>query len=199
MKDEPALSLSKGREVPKKRTIHLTTPLSDEAVAELQAGDKVSISGTVYTTRDASGKRLSEDLKKGVSPIPLDGQLIFYMGPTPARPGRVIGAAGPTTSARMDAYVPEMLSNGVKAFMGKGRLSPETRHAMQASGAVYLAAVGGVGALLSGRIVESNVAAYPELGPEAVYELVLNDFPAFVADDIYGRDIYKTEWAAWTR
>lgn len=156
------------------------------------------ISGTVYTARDASGKRLSDDIKKGDSPIPLDGQLIFYMGPTPARPGRVIGAAGPTTSARMDIYVPEMLNRGVKAFMGKGRRSPETRYAMRAAGAVYLAAVGGVGALLSRQIGAAKVAAYPELGPEAVYELVLDDFPAVVADDIYGGDVYEQEWPEWT-
>jgi fumarate hydratase subunit beta len=178
---------------------HLQTPITDDQVAELQAGDKVLISGTVYTTRDASGKRLSADLRNGNTPIPLNGQLIFYMGPTPARPGRVIGAAGPTTSARMDAYVPEMLGQGVKAFMGKGRRSLETRQAMRDAGAVYLAAVGGVGALLSQHIGQAKVAAYPELGPEAVYELVLDEFPAVVADDIYGGDIFENEWPAWTR
>ncbi len=176
----------------------ITTPLSPETIAELRAGDAVRISGTVYTTRDASAKRLSADLRAGTPPITLEGQLIFYMGPTPARPGHVIGAAGPTTSRRMDVYVPDMLSHGVKAFMGKGRRSAQTRNVMQASGAVYLAAVGGVGALLARHIGEATVAAYPELGPEAIYRLVLDDFPAIVADDIYGGDIYEEEWPKWT-
>ena len=180
------------------KTIQLTTPLADEAVAELRAGDDVSISGVVYTVRDASSRRLEEDIHAGRAPIELAGALIFYMGPTPTRPGRVIGAAGPTTSARMDSYVPELVSQGVKAFMGKGRRSADVRAALQANGAVYLAAVGGIGALLSRHIDEAVVAAYPELGPEAIYRLVLDDFPAVVADDIYGGDLFEQEWPRWT-
>jgi fumarate hydratase subunit beta len=177
---------------------NLTTPLTDEAVAELRAGDSVKISGTVYTVRDASSRRLEDDIRAGKTPMDLAGGLIFYLGPTPARPGRVIGAAGPTTSSRMDSYVPDLVSRGVKAFLGKGRRSIDTRAVMQANGAVYLAAVGGIGALLSRHIGEATVAAYPELGPEAVYRLVLDEFPAVVADDIYGGDLFEQEWPKWT-
>lgn len=177
---------------------YLITPLTDETVAELRTGDNVRISGVVYTARDASSRRLSDDIKAGRPPIELAGDLIFYMGPTPARPGRVIGAAGPTTSARLDRYVPELVDRGVKAFMGKGRRSIAARQAMMAGGTVYLVAVGGVGAFLSRHIGEAVVAAYPELGPEAVYRLVLEDFPAVVADDIYGGDLFEQEWPKWT-
>ncbi len=177
---------------------YITTPLTPETIAELRVGDAIRISGPVYTARDASAKRLAADLSSGQAPIDLEGQLIFYMGPTPAPPGHVIGAAGPTTSGRMDAYVPDMLSHGVMAFLGKGRRSAETRHVMQANSAVYLAAVGGVGALLSRHIGEATVAAYPDLGPEAIFRLVLDDFPAIVADDIYGGDLFEQEWPKWT-
>lgn len=186
------------RQEPEDGIKSITTPLTDEAVAGLKAGDSVRISGVVYTVRDASSRRLQDDIRAGTAPFELPGSLVFYMGPTPARPGRVIGAGGPTTSARMDSYVPELVSHGVKGFMGKGRRSPDTRAAMAANGAVYLAAIGGIGALLSRHIGEATVAAYPELGPEAVYRLVLDDFPAVVADDIYGSDLFEQEWPKWT-
>lgn len=179
------------------KPIYLKTPLTDEAVAELKVGNKVLVSGPVYTMRDASSRRFSVDVTAGKPPVNLQNQLIFYMGPTPARPGRPIGAAGPTTSARMDAYVAELTGQGVKGLMGKGRRSPEARTAMQAGPAVYLVATGGAGAFLSRHVGEAQVAAYPELGPEAIYKLTLEDFPAIVAYDIYGGDLFQEEWSKW--
>lgn len=177
---------------------YLTTPLTDEDIAELVTGDSVLISGPALTIRDASSKRLSEDIKAGQAPVELAGQLIFYLGPSPAPPGKVIGSAGPTTSARMDKYVPELAGEGVKAFMGKGRRSLEAREAAVNAGAVYLVAVGGVGALLSRHIGEAEIAAYPDLGPEAIYKLTLDEMPAVVANDIFGGDLFEKEWPAWS-
>lgn len=155
------------------------------------------ISGPVMTLRDASSRRLREDIAAGRPPIDLKDRLVFYMGPTPAPPGRPIGSVGPTTSARMDSYVPELIEAGVKAFMGKGRRSEQTKKAMADGQTVYLVATGGVGALLSRHVGEAEVAAYSELGPEAIYELTLEEFPAIVADDIYGGDLFDEEWAKW--
>jgi fumarate hydratase subunit beta len=167
-------------------------------LAGLETGDKVLISGTVFTVRDASSKRLAADIEAGNPPVPLNGQLIFYMGPSPAKPGAVIGSAGPTTSARMDGYVKQLLDNGVLGFLGKGRRSKDALSAMRDAGAVYFTAVGGVGAYLSRRIKEADAAAYEELGPEAVYKLVLDDFPAIVAYDVRGSDLFEREWERWT-
>lgn len=176
---------------------YIELPLTDESVAELRTGDKVLISGPVVTLRDASSRRLSRDIKEGKPPLDLSGRLVFYMGPTPARPGRPIGSAGPTTSARMDKYVPELVTAGVAGFMGKGRRSNEAKKAMLEGNTVYLVATGGVGALLSRHVGEAGIAAYPELGPEAMFELYLEEFPAVVADDIYGVDLFDKEWDKW--
>jgi fumarate hydratase subunit beta len=176
---------------------YIDLPLTNEAISELKAGDRVSLSGPVMTLRDASSRRLRDDLAAGRPPVELQGRLVFYMGPTPAPPGRVIGSVGPTTSARMDMYVPELIDAGVNAFMGKGRRSEQTKKAMAEGQAVYLVATGGIGALLSRHVGEARVAAYPELGPEAIYEITLDEFPAIVADDIYGGDLFDEEWVKW--
>lgn len=166
-------------------------PLTAEEAASLRAGDLVTLSGTVYTARDAAHRRMDEALDRGEPlPFPLAGQTIYYMGPSPARPGRVIGSAGPTTASRMDRYTPRLLDLGLRAMIGKGRRSPEVVAAMVRRGAVYFAAVGGAGALLSRCIRSARVVAYEDLGPEAVRALVLEDFPAVVAIDARGRDLY---------
>jgi len=170
----------------------LQAPLSDEDVLQLKAGDNVLISGVIYTARDAAHKKLVELMDKG-EPLPVDlrGQFIYYVGPTPARPGQAIGSAGPTTSGRMDAYTPRMLAAGMKACIGKGFRNAAVKEALQQYKGVYLAAVGGAGALLSKRVKKSEVVAYPELGAEAVYRLEVEDFPATVINDAYGNDLYR--------
>ncbi|MBW1709066.1 MAG: Fe-S-containing hydro-lyase [Deltaproteobacteria bacterium] len=173
-------------------THRLQAPLRRADLEPLQAGDLVLFSGTVYTARDAAHKRLVEAIDQG-DPLPMDlnGQIIYYVGPTPARPERVIGAAGPTTSYRMDAYTEALLKLGLKVMIGKGRRSEEVKKAMIEYGAVYLAAVGGAGALLSLAIKSVEVIAYPDLGPEAVRKLTVEDFPATVINDLAGRDLYE--------
>jgi len=169
----------------------ITTPLSDEAVAAMRAGDRVLLSGVIYTARDAAHRRMIERLDCGEHlPIPVAGQVIYYVGPTPTPPGRVIGSAGPTTSYRMDAYAPRLLELGIKATIGKGPRSAAMIDAMRKHRAVYLAAIGGAGALLAGCVRECEIVAYPDLGPEAVRRLVVQLFPAIVANDIYGGNIY---------
>lgn len=171
----------------------LVPPLDLEAVSALRAGDKVLISGTVFAARDAAHRRMVEALHRGEPlPIELRGQIIYYMGPTPARPGRPIGAAGPTTAGRMDPYTPELLDLGLKVMIGKGRRSQEVREAMMRHKAVYLAAVGGAGALLAQHIVAAEVAAYEDLGPEAILRLTVEGFPAVVINDIHGGDAYES-------
>ena len=173
-------------------THRLTPPLDLEAVSALRAGDKVLISGTIFAARDAAHRRMVEALHRGEAmPIELHGQIIYYMGPTPARPGRPIGAAGPTTAGRMDPYTPELLELGLKGMIGKGRRSPVVRDAMMRHKAVYLAAVGGAGALLARHIVAAEVAAYADLGPEAILRLTVEEFPAVVINDIHGSDAYE--------
>jgi len=170
----------------------LTTPLGDEDIARLHSGDRVRISGVIYTARDAAHRRMIDCLDRAQPlPIPLDGQVIYYAGPSPAPPGRVIGSAGPTTSCRMDAYAVRLLELGLKATIGKGARTPEVVQAMIRSRAVYLAAIGGAAALIASCIRECEILAYPELGPEAVRRLVVEDFPAIVANDIYGGNIYE--------
>ena len=170
----------------------ITLPLTDEMVAELRAGDRVLLSGTLLTARDAAHKKMAALLANGAElPVDLKNQVIYYVGPTPAPPGRVIGACGPTTSGRMDAYTPVVLAAGLKGMIGKGFRSPEVVQALQRHRAVYFAAVGGAGALLSKCVRAARVVAYPELGPEAVHELVVADFPAVVINDIYGGDLYQ--------
>lgn len=167
----------------------ITLPLSDKDRNSLKTGDQVLLTGTVYTARDAAHKRLMLDIKK--PPVPLKGQVIYYCGPTPAMPGRPIGAAGPTTSARMDSFTGPMLKAGVVGFIGKGKRSPETVKLMKGQKAVYFVATGGAGALLAKHIKQARVVAYPDLGPEAIYQLNVADLPVIVANDIKGHDIFE--------
>lgn len=170
----------------------IQAPLSDDDVMALKAGDTVLINGVIYTARDAAHKKLVELMDKGEDlPIDLQGQFIFYVGPTPAKPGQAIGSAGPTTSGRMDAYTPKMLEKGMKACIGKGLRSQAVKDALKEHKGVYLAATGGAGALLSKKIKKSEVVAYPELGPEAIHRLEVEDFPATVVNDAYGNDLYE--------
>ena len=170
----------------------VTLPLTDEAVEELKAGDNVLISGVIYGARDAAHKRMVEALDQG-KPLPFDirGQTIYYMGPSPARPGQVIGSAGPTTSGRMDVYSLRLIAEGLRGMIGKGVRSPAVKDAMKKYKAVYLAAVGGAGALISKSIKKSEVIAYEELGAEAIGRLEVEDFPVTVINDIYGGDLYQ--------
>jgi len=169
----------------------LSTPLSEARIMELRAGDNVRIFGVIYTARDAAHKKLVELLEKD-EPLPfaLKGQIIYYMGPTPAKPGRIIGSAGPTTSGRMDAYTPALLARGLRAVIGKGSRDATTVQAFQDYRAVYLAATGGAGALLARTIKKAQLVAYAELGPEAIWRLVVADFPAVVVNDACGNDLY---------
>ncbi len=170
----------------------ITTPLSDEMVAGLKAGDNVLINGTIFTGRDAAHKKLFDLIEKG-DPLPFDlrGQIIFYVGPTPARPGKPIGSAGPTTSYRMDVFTPKLHELGLKASIGKGSRSAEVKAALKKFKALYLAVTGGAAALVSRSIKKAEVIAYPELGPEAIQKLEVADFPAQVINDMYGGDIYE--------
>jgi fumarate hydratase subunit beta len=169
----------------------ITTPLTDEVVKSLKIGEKVTISGIIYSARDAAHKRLVELVEKGEKlPFELPGQVIYYVGPTPARPGRAVGSAGPTTSYRMDAYAPTLIANGLKGMIGKGARGDNVKEAMVKHGAVYFAAVGGAGALISKSILSAEVIAYPELGAEAVRRMEVKDFPAIVAIDTSGNDLY---------
>ncbi len=169
----------------------ISLPLTEKAIASLKAGDDLLLSGVLYVARDTAHKIMVEALDRG-EPLPFDikGQTIYYMGPSPAPPGRVIGSAGPTTSSRMDAYTPRLLAAGLKGMIGKGARSKKVRDAMKKYKAVYLAAVGGAGALISKTITKSEVVAYPELGPEAILKIEVKDFPATVINDIYGGDLY---------
>lgn len=170
---------------------HLTTPLSDADVEKLRTGDLVFISGRVYTARDAAHKRLVESLDKdGNLPFDLKGALVYYVGPSPAPPGRPIGAAGPTTSYRMDAYAPRLHSLGLKGSIGKGKRNDAVKAALKEYKAVYLGATGGAGALLSQRITDARVIAYEDLGPEAIRELTVEEFPLLVINDCYGGELY---------
>lgn len=170
----------------------ISTPLTEDTIAGLRAGDNVLITGSLLTARDEAHKRLSRLLREGRElPVDLKGQVIYYVGPTPPRPGRPVGSAGPTSSYRMDAYTPALLALGLKGMIGKGQRGPEVRKAILEHGAVYLAAVGGAGALLSMRIESVEVAAYPELGPEAIYRMHVRDFPCIVINDIHGGDLYR--------
>jgi fumarate hydratase subunit beta len=169
----------------------ITTPLTDEVVEGLRAGDRLLISGTIYTGRDAAHKRLVELVDKGEAlPIDIRGQIIYFVGPTPPKPGEVIGSAGPTTSGRMDTYSPKLLDLGLKGMIGKGLRNEAVKEALTRNKAVYLGATGGAGALLAQRIVSARVVAYEDLGPEAIRELQVKDFPVVVINDMYGGDLY---------
>jgi len=157
----------------------------------LRAGDEVLISGIVYTVRDMAHKRLCEAIDSGAElPFDLEGAIIYFVGPTPARPGRVIGAAGPTTSSRMDVFSPKLIARGLKAMIGKGYRNEEVREALKKYGAAHLSAIGGAGALLSKHIVAAEVIAYEDLGTEALRKLEVVDFPAVVAYDAWGKSVY---------
>jgi len=167
-------------------------PLTDETLKGLKAGDNILLTGTIYVGRDSAHKRMVEALEQE-RPLPFDikGQVIYFMGPSPARPGQPIGSAGPTTSGRMDSYSPRLIAEGLKGMIGKGMRSQEVKDAMKKYKAVYLAAIGGAGALISKTIKKSEVIAYEELGAEAVRRLEVEDFPATVVNDIYGGDLYQ--------
>jgi fumarate hydratase subunit beta len=170
---------------------NVSLPLTEETLAGLKAGDNVLLSGVLYVARDAAHRRMVEALERGESlPFHIKGQTIYYMGPSPAKPGKVIGSAGPTTSARMDSYTPRLLAGGLKGMIGKGVRSDEVKDAIKRHKAVYFAAVGGAGALLSRTITKSETIAYPDLGPEAVLRLEVKDFPATVINDSHGGDLY---------
>ncbi|RPI51289.1 MAG: fumarate hydratase [Deltaproteobacteria bacterium] len=172
--------------------VRIELPLSKSAIRDLRAGDWVLLNGVVYTGRDQTHRRLVEMLDRGdLLPVDLRGQSMYYVGPSPALPGRPVGSAGPTTSYRMDAYTPRMLAEGVVATMGKGRRSPEVKAALKEYGAVYFATIGGAGAYLASCIESCELIAFPELGPEALYRMKVKDFPAIVINDITGADFYE--------
>jgi len=174
-------------------TIEIQSPISPESIEQLRSGDSVLISGIVYVARDAAHKRLVETLENGGQPpFEIAGQTIYYMGPSPARPSRCIGSAGPTTSGRMDAYTPQLLEAGLRAMIGKGSRSHNVKDAIRDHKAVYFAATGGAGALLSKCIRSNEIIAYPELGAEALRRIELELFPAIVINDIYGGDLYES-------
>ena len=172
---------------------HITAPITKETAKTLHAGDYVYITGTIYTARDAAHKRMQETLQRGEAlPLEMKENVIYYMGPSPAREGRPIGSAGPTTASRMDKYAPELLDLGLGAMIGKGKRSQEVKDAIVRNGSVYCAAVGGAGALLSKCILSSEVIAYDDLGTEAIRKLQVKDFPVIVVIDSEGNNLYET-------
>lgn len=174
--------------------IHITTPLTDEIISNLKSGDEVLISGTIYTARDAAHKKLVDSINSGDSlPFDIKNAIIYYVGPSPKKPGDVIGSAGPTTSYRMDAYTPTLLDLGLKGMIGKGSRNKNVVESIKKNHAVYFAAIGGAGALISSTIKSSEVIAYEELGPEAVHKLTVENFPAIVVLDSNGNDLYIIE------
>ena len=178
----------------------ILTPFTDEDVEKLHIGDRVLISGIIYTGRDAAHKRLFELLQAGKQlPVDLRGQVIYYVGPTPAKPGRVIGSAGPTTSGRMDAYAPLLIAHGLKGMIGKGIRNEAVREAMKQHKAVYFGATGGAAALLAQRIKKAEVVAYEDLGPEAIHRLEVEDFPVIVINDTHGGDLYAQGVESFTK
>ena len=179
---------------------HITVPMKKETVATLKAGDYVYLTGTVYTARDAAHKRMYEILQEGGElPIDIQGQVIYYMGPSPAREGRPIGSAGPTTASRMDKYAPQLLDLGLGAMIGKGKRSEQVKEAIVRNGSVYFAAVGGAGAILSKCIKKSTVIAYDDLGTEAIRELEVENLPVIVVIDSEGNNLYETAIKEYSR
>lgn len=170
----------------------ISAPLTNEMLEKLHAGDTVEITGTIYVARDAAHKRMVETLDRGEKlPVDLTGQIVYYMGPSPTKPGQVIGSAGPTTSGRMDRYAPRLMEVGLKGMIGKGLRIPPVKDAMKKYKAVYFAATGGAAALISQRIKKAKVIAYDDLGAEALQELQVEDFPVIVVNDMYGGDAYE--------
>ena len=177
---------------------HITAPLKKEDIDQLKSGDYVYISGTIYVARDAAHKRMDELLDKGESlPMELNNNIIYYMGPSPAREGRPIGSAGPTTASRMDKYTPRLLDLGLKGMIGKGKRTKDVVDAIVRNGCVYFAAVGGAGAILSKAIISSEVVAYEDLGAEAIRKLEVRDFPCIVIIDKNGNNLYETAIAEY--
>jgi fumarate hydratase subunit beta len=167
-------------------------PLNEESIKNLHSGDNVLLTGVIYAARDAAHKRLIETLKKRLPlPFKIKGAVIYYMGPSPARPGKAIGSAGPTTSGRMDAYAPRLIEAGLKGMIGKGNRNKTVKDAMVRHKAVYFAAIGGIGALIAKTIKKSEIIAYDDLGAEAIRKLDVENFPVTVVNDIYGRDLYE--------
>ncbi len=178
----------------------LTTPLTDETVEKLHAGDRIEITGTIYVARDAAHKRMVEALDRGDKlPVDMRGQIVYYMGPSPTKPGKVIGSAGPTTSGRMDRYAPRLMAEGLKGMIGKGLRAAPVKEAMKQYKAVYFAATGGAAALIAQRIKHAQVMAYDELGAEALQKLEVEDFPVIVVNDMYGGDAYEDGKKKWAR
>ena len=174
------------------KAISLSLPLKEEDILRLRAGDRVLLTGVLYTARDAAHKRLVEALERGEKlPIDLKGQVLYYVGPSPAPPGKVIGSAGPTTAYRMDRYTPRLLQAGLRGTIAKGSRSEKVKEALKQHKAVYLAATGGAAALLSKKILKAEVIAYADLGPEAIRRLEVKDLPAIVINDTYGGDLYQ--------
>ena len=178
----------------------ITTPLTDGVIEQLHAGDAVEITGTIYVGRDSAHKRMIAALDAGEQ-LPFDpqGQTLYYMGPSPAKPGQIIGSAGPTTSGRMDIYTPRLIAAGIKAMIGKGSRSPAVREAIKEHKAVYLVTIGGAGALLAKSITQAEVIAYEDLGAEAILRLNVENFPAIAANDIYGADLFEQGKAKYQR
>lgn len=172
--------------------IRIKAPLEASDVKRLKAGDRVLVSGVVYTARDAAHKRLVEALEAGQKlPFDLEGQIIYYVGPCPAKPGQALGSCGPTTSGRMDPYTPTLIARGLRGMIGKGSRVPAVVEAMRKHGAVYLAAIGGAGALAAKTVKKAEMVAYEDLGPEAIRRLEVEDFPAIVCIDAQGNDLYE--------
>jgi len=174
------------------KTHFITTPISDAEIKKINAGDEVIISGKIYTARDAAHARMVDGIKRGEAPpFDFNGRIVFYAGPSPAGPGRVIGSVGPTTAGRMDAYAPFLIERGLKIMIGKGKRSVEVIEAIKKNNGIYLAAIGGAAALLSECVKEARIIAYGDLGAEAVYELIVEDFPTVAAVDHKGNSVYK--------
>ncbi|MDE6734074.1 MAG: Fe-S-containing hydro-lyase [Desulfovibrio sp.] len=170
----------------------ITAPFDDATARSLKAGEKVLITGTILAARDAAHKRMVECLDRGEGlPVDLTGQVVYYVGPSPAKPGKAVGSAGPTTAGRMDAYAPRLMDEGLKGMIGKGYRKPEVVESMKKNGVPYLAAVGGAGALIAERIKKYTVLAWPDLGPEALAAMEVEDFPAIVVIDSEGCDYYE--------
>ncbi len=180
--------------------MRITSPIDSKVIEKLTAGTQVLISGVIYSARDAAHQRLIQALDRGEK-LPFDpsGQTIYYMGPSPAKPGQAIGSAGPTTSSRMDTYTPRLIAAGIRAMIGKGNRSPAVKEAIKKHKAVYFAAIGGAGAILAKTIKRAEVIAYEDLGAEAILRLTVEDFPAVVANDIYGEDLFEQGKARYQR
>jgi len=181
-------------------TMHIVSPIDAETIEKLTVGTKVLISGVIYAARDAAHCKLIQTLDEGDRlPFDLAGQTLYYMGPSPARPDHIIGSAGPTTSGRMDIYTPRLIAAGIRAMIGKGSRSPEVKEAIKKYKAIYFVTIGGAGALLAKSIKQVEVVAYEDLGAEAILRLNVDNFPAIVANDIYGNDLFEQGKARYRR